>query len=729
LTRKKSKEIKKITRTVNYVHNKRIGFLFFLIAFVICYMMIIGLITPVSYDFVVGDLADQTIVASEDVIDEMTTLSLRNNAADQISPIYVIDESIKESSAQKINLFFTQLNNARLYAVETYIKIENELRKKNDQITSLDQSADAIDWSSYLSTNDKKLMSSLASLEYQSEQAEMIASLDEAELLECAEKLDQIIKASFEEETLLTDESFQNAIIERLTINYTFSSNILLFARTAIKRDVQSYYIYDDNATQKRIADARNAVNPVIYKSGQNIVTKGEVVTEAQFLMLSKLNIASSPGISRQRYISLFVYLLILFIGFYIYLAEFEVELFKNANNTIILSTITVIAIVVAGLTERYQPNLLLVLFGTMMTAILLGQRIGISFNLFFSLVFFGITSWNLGTLAFIDYEPIIFVIIGGIAGVLLLKNVTGRSQLLVAGLFSGLIGAIVIFCFSFLKTIEMHTMIIQSLWFIIGGLLSGIIALGLLPLWETLFRVATPTKLLELLNTNNKVLQRLVKEAPGTYYHSVMVANLCENAANGLKANALLVKTAALYHDIGKLQSPEYFTENQTGYNPHDDLTMVESARRIIGHVADGVHLAKINKLPKEVIEIMSQHHGDALLPNFYFKQKEINPSVSEIDFRYPFKKPTTKEAGILMIADTVEAAMRSQKDLPYEQKLNRITSLIVEKFNHGLLDNCPLTRKDLGLMANIFTITLEKAQHNRIKYAYNLEGKKQED
>ena len=724
-----SKDIKKITKAVNYAHNKRIGFLYFMLAMALSFIIISGLITPAEYHIVAGESAPETITAPEDVIDEITTKTNRDAAETLVEPVYVTDTSVIPESVNQIQLFFTQLENARKYAVETYIKTENATRKKKDQITELDVPAEEILWADYLSSSDQKVMASLASLEYQNGQAEKIAALSAEEINGCAEKLEQILTSDHDAAELADDEAFQNVVLSRLTINYTFGDDILSFAEIAVNRYVTTNLSYDETATLALIEETRNSVEPTIYKRGQNIVVKGEVVTEAQYQVLSSLDIASSRAVDRNTYISLLAFIALLFIGFYIYLVEFETEFFKKTRNSLMVSLIILIVVLTASLTERYQPDLILVLFGTMMCAILAGQRIGVSVNFFFSLIFAAIVTWSSGSISQAAFEKIILVMVSGTASVLFLKNVSGRAHLLVAGMGAGIIGSAVIICFGYLMARPLYDMVLTSIWYIAGTIICSIIALGLLPIWETAFGLATSTKLLELLNTNKKLLQRLINEAPGTFYHSMMVANFCENAANALKANALLVKTAALYHDIGKLKNPEIFTENKSGHDEQDSMSMTETAKAIISHVADGVHLAKTNNIPNEVIEVMSQHHGNALLANFYYKVKQDNPKVSEVDFRYPFPKPTTKEAGILMIADTIEAAMRSQKDLPMEQKRERITSLIVEKFNFGLLDDCPLTRKDLGLMANIFTISLENAQHNRIKYAYSLSGKKQDD
>ena len=441
----------------------------------------------------------------------------------------------------------------------------------------------------------------------------------------------------------------------------------------------------------------------------------------------AELGYTSVRPITLKLYLSLFLFLLIIYMGFYGLITSFEPEYLKRLKHQLIIALVLVLAVAVMTLSELYNSEFLIILFATIMCTVLVGRRQAFSFNLLLAMVLASIVIWKKGQLSAQDFERVVLIITTGTAIPLFLKNTSHRSTIIRASFFAGLVGVVTIVSLDTLRSIDMHDTVMRSLWCLLSSVLNGIIAIGLLPLWEMLFGMATQTKLLELSNANRKLLQRLMQEAPGTFYHSSMVANLAERAADALGANALLVRAAALYHDVGKLENPEFFTENKSEDNPHENLTNIESAQIIIGHVEASVRMTKADGIPKDVIEIISQHHGNALIPNFYYKEKEINPKVDEDLFRYPFTKPTTKEAGIMMIADTVEAAMRSAGDMTKEEKKDRINSLIVEKFNHGLLDDCPLTRKELGICANIFALTLENATHKRVKYRYNLSGQVQ--
>jgi cyclic-di-AMP phosphodiesterase PgpH len=721
------KSIRKIKGQVNFSHNKRIGFILILVTLILSVVIVGVFITPEKYNINIGELPPETITATGDIVDEITTERLREEAEESVLPVFEIDQSIIPKTIEDLSLFFLKLENSRAYAEEVYITQENEIRKK-DKIEALDIEPSKIEWENYLKISDEKIISNLASFDYIDGLAVKIATLKKEEIEDCSDKLKQIVETQPEDiNTLLSDESYRLSISETLKLNYVFSENLLEFSDIAINTYVFSNSELNEEKTQELKQIARQNVVPVEFKEGQNIVLEGEPVSLEQFEVLKKLGITSSRPITTSLYLSLLVYITLLFFGFYFYLTSFENDFFKNILNCAMLSIITIIMVLTAILTEQFEPNLILILFGTMMCAVLISPRISISFNVFFALIYAGIIIWNLGEVTPGAFEKVLVVIISGSICAQLLKNLARRATLLLAGLVAGFVGASIIFSIGFLMNLDIYLIALNSLWYIASCILCGVIAIGFLPLWESVFNVATPTKLLELSNIHHKLLQQLIDEAPGTYYHSSMVANLSENAAFALGSNALLVKTAAFYHDIGKLENPEYFTENQQDGNPHEDLTMDESAEKIIGHVANSVNIAKKNNIPREVINIMSQHHGNSLLQNFYFKAKAVSPDVSEEKYRYPFSKPNTLEAAILMLADTVEAAMRSQKDLPSEQKREKITALIVDKFNHGQLDDCPITRKDLGMLANIFTVSLENVHHNRIKYAYSLDGKKE--
>ena len=259
-----------------------------------------------------------------------------------------------------------------------------------------------------------------------------------------------------------------------------------------------------------------------------------------------------------------------------------------------------------------------------------------------------------------------------------------------------------------------------------LGGVLVGVIATGLMPLIEMAFGYTTDIKLMELANLDQPLLRELMVQAPGTYHHSVIVSNMVEASARAIGANPLLAKVAAYYHDIGKIKKPLYFIENQAGRaNRHEKLAPSMSALILIAHVKDGVELARQAKLGREIRSIIEQHHGTSLISFFYEKARERTEkkggkslAVKEEDFRYRGPRPQTKEAGLVMLADVIEAASKTLVD-PTSARIQGMVQKIMNKvFSDGQLDECELTLKDLHAIAKSFNQTLSGIFHHRIEY-----------
>ncbi|MCF6311518.1 MAG: HDIG domain-containing protein [Verrucomicrobiales bacterium] len=374
--------------------------------------------------------------------------------------------------------------------------------------------------------------------------------------------------------------------------------------------------------------------------------------------------------------------------------------------------------------------------FAPMIMSLLLGRNHGTMAALYASL---------LGSLLIVDhsaFEFLIFSLVSGFAAVYFTHNMRRRSRLVRAGLFVGLINALLacfmgmIPLFDFSSGLEWNLIGMQCLTAVFVGILTAMVVGGILPVLESAFGITTALSWLEMADLNHPLMKRMTLEAPGTYHHCLVLANLSEAAAETVGANGTKCRACSYFHDIGKLNKPSYFIENSDGiHNPHDELTPTMSALVIMAHVKDGVDLALKHHLNTEIIDIIREHHGTSLIYYFYHRalkrkekmeqqvrdekaREEDVPEVSESGFRYPGPRPRSKEGAIISLADAVESASRSLVK-PTPQRIEQLIEEITDsRLRENQLDECELTLHDIALIKKSFATTLRSMMHNRIAY-----------
>ena len=334
-----------------------------------------------------------------------------------------------------------------------------------------------------------------------------------------------------------------------------------------------------------------------------------------------------------------------------------------------------------------------------------------------------------------IDFMLIAFL--SGVVGSYFSSNIRKRSRLVRAGLTAGATAALAGALIGALNNYSFGLIWQQALIALLIGLLTSVIAIGIVPVLEHIFKVTTEITLLELTDFNHPLLRQMQMEAPGTYHHSLMVANLAENAAAAIGASPLLCRVCSFFHDIGKLVKPEYFVENQRdGINPHNQKNPSMSALVIKAHVKEGVELAKKHKLPRVITDVIRQHHGTSLIQYFYYQAQQQektnsksattekhsrNQEVSKVDestYRYDGPKPAFKESAIIFFADGLEAASRSLKKVTQPAIEELIDKIFKDRIEDGQLEECPLTFKELDKIKRSFVYTLLNMLHSRVEY-----------
>lgn len=512
--------------------------------------------------------------------------------------------------------------------------------------------------------------------------------------------------------------------------------NVQQVSISLVRKLIKPNLTFAQNATGKEKQDLMDSTKPVFYKVQKNemIVREGEKITAAQLDKLFALYAGSNGKrfLNISMFVGMFLTIMLFAVILYYVFRNFLSSSSKNKNVDILMLAIAAISQVVLVrisifLSESINRAFPIIsvdacLYGipfvaaTMLVVILLNRNIGLVFSLF--------TPFLIGFLFEDKASMFFYALIGNLVAAFRITECKQRSAFFRTGLIVGIVNMAVIVCLSLLSgtLINVNTFF-NLIMGLAGGILSAALTSSVLPLFESLFGYTTDIKLLELANLNQPIFQEMIMVAPGTYHHSVVVASMVEAAAEAINANSLLAKVSAFYHDIGKMRKSQYFIENQRGAeNKLDKLSPKMSSLVIISHVKEGCELSREYKLGSDITDIIRQHHGTRLVGYFYDKaQKDKDPSVRAIpegDFRYPGPKPQSKEAGLVLLGDVIEASSRALKN----PTPSRIKNLVEDRINQilleGELDDCDLTFHDLSKIAASFTRTLNGIFHQRIDY-----------
>ena len=477
---------------------------------------------------------------------------------------------------------------------------------------------------------------------------------------------------------------------------------------------IQPTMVLDVEETNRRRSEAMSAVPQVIILKDQIIARRGDVISAHQLTLLQDF------GMLRSHFDPLVIaggilLAVALLSVTSMYIRLYERQIYDNTAQLLLLGLLATLVLLITQFTQGISGYLAPVAAGTMLAAILLSPRLA----LFFGLVIASVVGLITGA----DIHYAIVAAVGGAVGVFSLSWVGQRSDLSRAGVLVGVTSALTALALSVMggQTLNDLAMWRQLGFAFLNGIVSAVLTIGTLPFFESTFGVLTAVRLLEYANPNQPLLRRLLVEAPGTYHHSVVVGNLAEAAADVVGANPLLARVGAYYHDIGKVARPYFFIENQIGQdNPHDKISPGLSTLIITSHVKDGVALAEEAKLPTRITDFIRSHHGRTLVSYFYSRASgdAAGQALAEEDFRYPGPLPQTREEAIVMLADSVEAAVRSMANPSANRIEALIKRLIRERLVDGQLEKCDLTLKDLDRIGETFLRVLGGIFHARIEY-----------
>lgn len=644
--------------------------------------LVLSAVMPERYSLQAGDTAPVDIPAPRDIVDTVATEKLKDQARASVNPTYTRDHSIPVEIRNSTERFFDKVY---------------EIRDEED--LSLQEKLDKLKKESRLVLDDPDFGTALSA---DREQLDMLRR-------DVLDVTDQIMSVGVTPDALERTRREAEDFFSKQQIGQPLRD----LGYNICSRVIKPNMLPNLEETNKDIEAAVSRVEPVIIRKGQNIVNKGETVTPSQIELLNASGVLKQ-GIIDYKLLAGYS-LLILMLGLLtaLYIRNFHARIYYNKSSLLLIGTVVVLVLFLSLGANIISGYLAPVAAVSMLITMLLDAKVGFMVNVPVALLVALIADGNI-TVLFLS-------IIGGLVGALITMVSHQRRDLLASGLLVGGSNALVIICMGLIAGSAVLEVLSQSLWGLLNGVFAAIFTVGTLPAWENLFGIITPLKLLELSNPNQPLLKTLLMEAPGTYHHSIIVGNLAEHAAQKIGANPLLARVGAYYHDIGKIKRPYFFTENQIAMdNPHEKITPSLSTLIITSHVKDGVELAKQNKLPGVITDLIKQHHGDSVVSYFYHKAKqgENGSKVNMDSFRYEGPRPQTKEAAIVMLADSVEAAVRSMTDHSPGKIEGMVRKIIKEKLESGQLEESDLTLKDLDIISDAFLDILGGIFHNRIEY-----------
>lgn len=684
--------IKKSGRILNFLGDyKRI--VVFIITFMIIFATLATSVVTKKYDLRVGEIATTDIKASREVVNTVETEAKKIEAIEKVGKQYSLQTDIQKNSQITLEEFFLNLKEA-ITTKDTESSNGNTTSKLQLEILNEDNPFD-------LTTSEEMYLLTLNEEQINKMYDVLLNAINDAYNISINEDSTETLNKAIQ-------------IAQDVVYNNYNDEHIISISDKIINVLVKPNLFYDNEKTEEAQQEAAKNVTPVVYKKNQTIVEEGKPITEAQIQALDELGLLNNSKFNISLYLALAIMVIIVMYIQNRYLKKYYKDIYNNSSKLIMINIITIMTIVFARVFSIASPYLIPLACTPILLTLLLNYRISLVVSITNIILMAVAVSFNI--------EIIILAIVSVIVGATFLKKMQQRNDIVYSCIYIAILNGVMTLSISALVTSNLKEILLDTAFILVGSLLSGILSTGLLPFFESMFDIVTNVKLLELSNPNNPLLKKLLMEAPGTYHHSVIVANLAEVATEAVGGNALLARIGAYYHDIGKTKKPYFFKENQLGKeNPHDDITPELSKLLIISHVKDGLELAREYKLPKVIQDFIPTHHGKTLVKYFYLtaKNNAENPDdIKEEDYMYPGPKPKTKEQCILMLADSVEAAVRSISNPTKEKIENMVDNIVKDKLSSGQLDDSQLTISDVKKIKKCFLKTLNGIYHERIEY-----------
>ncbi|MFP4015428.1 MAG: HD family phosphohydrolase [Halanaerobiales bacterium] len=707
---------------------------------------------PNEFDLKVGRVSQTDIRAprTRTFIDQEETNQRKELAAQSVNRVYEQDVTVNNKVKERVDDLFSDIREARNRIVQaSEVQSEQDADvpdegngsqevnggqnaadngENNDSASGPQESAITQSESVDVETITKAIKQGYPEISIETITTLIQTPRDTINQLENEAKniLDNIYQDRFTPEDLpkVRDELAEEA----MTLDYNREYRLAL--ANILESTIRPNMTFNEEATMRNRDEAREEVDPVTItvRRDEMIVRSGDIVTEEDIKVLEALGLRKAT-VNYLSILGVFITIITLLILASIYLYKYKPDLWNSNRKLLFLELVILIILFLAKLIDWiptstisnfYLPYLVPVAIASILITVLIGSEVSMVATIFISF---------LVALVFNnDYNVAVLGFVSGLVGIFSVTKLSQRNDLVRAGFNVSGVLVVLVLGLRLINPINSWVSILGHVSMAVAnGLIVAILANGLLPYLENLFGLTSSVKLLELSNPTHPLLSKMVFEAPGTYNHCLVVANLAETAANNIGADSLLARVGAYYHDIGKMKRPYFFIENHMGReNPHDKLSPNLSALIIKSHVRDGVDMAREHKLPVQIIDIIKQHHGTNLISYFYQEALKDNKhdSIEESDFRYEGPKPQTKEAAIILLADIAEAAVRSKNfnKANHNRIEGLVRELIKDKLIEGQLDESDLSLGDLDIIVESFVKVLTGIYHQRIEYPENI-------
>ncbi|MFL2100530.1 HD family phosphohydrolase [Desemzia sp. FAM 24101] len=700
----------------------------------ILFLLMYSGIQPAILDIQLYQVADNTIRANATVEDTAQTEANQKVAEDNVAPVYSFNSEIQKVQLSKVQILFVTIEEVQKEANKMYTQEVESFQAANPEDT--DGETPNTPTVEPLTAEEKYALFENKTNNLEQETQEFISALPQWAITSLLEAPAGTLKTLNDSLTTVVSDKMaapirleeMNQVIEDAqdSLQYVELDNTYQrIANLILEHAIIENNIYNEQATEQARQEAVRNVQPVMILQGQVIVQEGHVVDSADMHQLELLGMLDDEPSYHMLY-SLLVLLIAQLLGIYV-ISKIESLASQDFSKVLVLYSLVIIASVAImkglQLLQLAGINNIAFLYPAALAPLLinafLSPRFGYLANTFLPAFSIFIYTGYRGTTTALVIALI--YVLSGLFGALIRQ---GKEQRIEGNLLWSMIVGNGIVMLSMIFYLNQPIFTLQTLLMVTYSVLSGVLAYALatilIPYIDVYYTDNAVLTLTELSNPNQPLLKLLLTKTPGTYHHSLMVANLSSNAVSAIGGDSLFARVASYYHDVGKLTHPLFFVENlPSGMdNPHNLLTPYESKEIIFGHVSEGIKILKEAKLPQSIIDICAQHHGTTLMKYFYAQAKKENSEVNESDFRYPGPKPQTKEAAVINIADSAEAACRSMSR-PTKQSIEEfVHELIVDRIKDGQFDECDITMKELRIVEAALVDNLVGTFHSRIEY-----------